>query len=75
MREAASLVASASRDALDSVRKIAIGQTLVPTHMNRERFGDQSAFAAACARGPQLTMRSPLDGAVAANGGEISSRL
>ncbi|BDA48136.1 probable adenylate kinase at N-terminal half [Coccomyxa sp. Obi] len=71
VRDASSLVANASKEALDSVRKIAIGQTLVPTHMARERFGDKSAYAAAAAAAapgsqPQLDMRSSLDDAVAA---------
>lgn len=75
MRDASSLVASQSKEALDSVRKIAIGQTLVPTHMSRERFGDKSAYAAAAAAaaGPDtgavaaLDLRSPLDDAAAAS--------
>jgi hypothetical protein len=67
VREAASLVASASRDALDSARKIAIGQTLVPSHMDRERFGSSSAFAeAACSGPPHLSLRSPMDDDAAA---------
>ncbi|EIE27218.1 hypothetical protein COCSUDRAFT_64127 [Coccomyxa subellipsoidea C-169] len=63
VRDASSLVASASKEALDSVRKIAIGQTLVPTHMSRDRFDDKSAYAAAAAAGcaPQLDLRSPLN--------------
>lgn len=75
VRDASSLVASASKEALDSVRKIAIGQTLVPTHMARERFGDKSAYAAAAAEAaaapgpqPQLDMRSSLNDAAAAIG-------
>jgi len=73
VRDASSLVASQSKEALDSVRKIAIGQTLVPTHMSRERFGDKSAYAAAAAAGTgtgavaALDMRSPLDDAAAAS--------
>ncbi|KAK9907299.1 hypothetical protein WJX75_001001 [Coccomyxa subellipsoidea] len=68
VRDASSLVASASKEALDSVRKIAIGQTLVPTHMSRERFGDKSAYAAtgAASPGPQLDLRSPLNAEAAA---------
>lgn len=70
VRDASSLVASASKEALDSVRKIAIGQTLVPTHMSRERFGDKSAYAAteAVSPGPQLDLRSPLNAEAAAAG-------
>lgn len=78
VRDASSLVASASKEALDSVRKIAIGQTLVPTHMARDRFGDKSAYAAAAAAAPgpqpQLDMRSSLDDAAAAVG-EARSQL
>ena len=70
VRDASSLVASASKEALDSVRKIAIGQTLVPTHMSRDRFDDKSAYAAAAAAGcaPQLDLRSPLNAEAAAAG-------
>lgn len=69
VRDASSLVASASKEALDSVRKIAIGQTLVPMHMSRDRFGDKTDYAAAAAGPqPQLDMRSSLDDAAAAAG-------
>ena len=50
--------------------KIAIGQTLVPMHMARERFGDETDYAARAVTGPppQLNMRSSLDDAAAAAG-------
>ena len=34
-----------------AAQQVAIGQTLVPSHMRREAFGAQSAYAAAVAAG------------------------
>ena len=50
VRDASSVATPASRDATASAAHIAIGQTLVPTHMSKERFGATSAFAASLAK-------------------------
>ena len=50
MRDASTVATPASRDATASAAHIAIGQTLVPTHMSKDRFGATSAFAASLAK-------------------------
>ncbi len=50
VRDASTVATPASRDATASAAHIAIGQTLVPTHMSKDRFGATSAFAASLAK-------------------------
>ena len=50
VRDAATVATPASRDATASAAQIAIGATLVPTHMSKERFGATSHFAASLAK-------------------------
>ena len=50
VRDASTVATPASRDASASAAHIAIGQTLVPTHMSKERFGATSAFAASLSK-------------------------
>lgn len=55
VRDASTVATPASRDATASAAQIAIGQTLVPSHMSKERFGTTSHFAAALAKSGGLT--------------------
>ena len=60
MRDASTVATPATRDATASAAHIAIGQTLVPTHMSKERFGATSLFASALAKSGGLAETSKL---------------
>lgn len=60
VRDASTVATPASRDATASAAQIAIGQTLVPSHMSKERFGMTSNFAAALAKAGGLAETAKL---------------
>ena len=58
--DASPVATPATRDATASAAHIAIGQTLVPTHMSKERFGATSLFASALAKSGGLVETAKL---------------
>ncbi len=60
VRDASTVATPTTRDATASAAHIAIGQTLVPTHMSKDRFGATSLFASALAKSGGLAETSKL---------------